>query len=211
MDESKNVDIQKVIEKAREFIYGEGFTEIGTKKGIKLEKKEWKDSNFAAYKGTQLEYFKGSAEEMAKELYHKPFEWWHSFDSNLLRYEKVSDISESAQIQYMLQHLPWPISDRDFVSLFCFSHFESFSIVIWQSVEHPDFPDPASSSIVRGITTFGGFLFEKDPSRPSSHCRIIRFMHVDPKGSIPNWLVSSTVDSELVDMVLAVQTLAPGQ
>lgn len=109
--------------------------------------------------------------------------WSH----NLILKKTIEDLSDIEVITYDLHDLPWPVYDRDLVvsNKLYLDRKRGYLTIGSRSVTHPS--SPIQSDKVRAQLTFGTIAF-----RPvdSSHTAAKLFIHIDPKGLIPSFVVN---------------------
>ncbi len=99
----------------------------------------------------------------------------------------VEVLGTTARIDYNRQHLPWPLSDRDFVFKVTTRVSAGPREIIFdlKSVEHDS--KPARPNIVRG-RLLQSYIKLKALEKNKTALEIM--MLADPKGSLPAWLVN---------------------
>ena len=112
--------------------------------------------------------------------------------------------SYDLKIDYMLSNLPWPVWSRDFVIL-AGRRVDDKAAYHYQCSTDIDTKPTNPKKYVRGIVTFSGYLFEAaDPGstyETSQNTRLVRILHVDPKGSLPGWLINAQATKQIADLI----------
>jgi hypothetical protein len=91
-------------------------------------------------------------------------------------------------LEYSHLKTPFVIKDRDFVTRIKIKLLEeSRSILITNQAAGPEVSAP-SSHYIRGEIREARFLIEPGPTEGTT--RLTAEMHVDPKGSVPKWIVN---------------------
>jgi len=113
------------------------------------------------------------------------YERKHEWDEMLLESTLVQEFESDLRVLYNRFHAPWPVSERDFVFASKKYIEDSGSIlVVGCSV---DAGVPERNKTVRGEILASGFYIEK---LSETRCRVTYLVNVDPKGSLPTWLVN---------------------
>ncbi len=99
----------------------------------------------------------------------------------------VEVLGPTARIDYNRQHLPWPLSDRDFVFEITTRIFDDQRQIVFdlKSVEHRQ--KPVRPGIVRG-RLLQSYLKLKKLAEKRTALEIM--MLADPQGALPVWLVN---------------------
>ena len=97
----------------------------------------------------------------------------------------VAEIGPGTRILYNRFSAPWPVYERDFVFIGKHQEVDGKIVYVGKSVEVPSIPP--KDGAVRGEIHASGFIFE--PISENS-TRVIYFINVDPKGSIPTMVVN---------------------
>jgi hypothetical protein len=125
---------------------------------------------------------------------------------NCVESKMVLAICDTAQCYYSHTSLPWPASDRDLIFRSSLKQDEETKIIRTNSVCVPDMLDE-NEGIVRireGITAWtltpvaGGFV------------DVNYYVNINPGGSVPAWLVNSTIDMGPFNALQKVRELLEG-
>jgi len=109
-----------------------------------------------------------------------------SWDADLLESVPHEKIDEDTTIYYLLYNTPFPITKREFVVVRHHKKYSDGSFLIANfSINHPSFKE--NSNAVRGATIISGWSLKPD----NGQTRVTRITRLDPKGSIPAWVVNS--------------------
>ncbi|PRP78778.1 hypothetical protein PROFUN_00951 [Planoprotostelium fungivorum] len=110
------------------------------------------------------------------------------WDTDLLDMSVLKEVHSSLRVEYRNYRAALSVvAPRDFVILNGQYTSERLTVIYGTSINFPE--NPVSSRSVRGIVV-SGFLIEAIDDSPLT-CRCSRFVRVDPKGSIPLWVVSA--------------------
>lgn len=108
-----------------------------------------------------------------------------------LDHKDVEILTPTAKIIYESFSMPSFVSNRDFVYLYTIREYSDKKIVISsRSITRDDYPE--TKKFVRGLLLHSGFVIV--PINENS-CTLHYFIHVDPKGWIPGFLVCISTSS----------------
>lgn len=93
------------------------------------------------------------------------------------------------KVLYQQYKAPWPVSNRDFVSV---SHLARVDNKIYLGVKSVEYPHPEVKGVVRGWIHIGGYILEKIDENTT---RITYISDSDTKGSLPG-LVKNAVSQK---------------
>ena len=121
--------------------------------------------------------------------------------ANLTETYVVRWLSPVERVEYNRIRTPWPIKDRDFL-IQGKAEFDGKGGVVmrFSSIEDPSFPDKGP---VRAEAMDSTYMLAPIDNRKRS--RLEYRMLVDPKGSIPNWVVNIYQSGFPKNMMLAIQ------
>ena len=109
------------------------------------------------------------------------------WDKNSSVKKTIRDISDIEADTYSVSKMPWPVTNRDLVlnNKLRLDLENNFMIVDSYSIKNKDYPK--HDDRVRAKMRIARFKI-----RPASKGRtyIEMYIHIDPKGSIPNWMVN---------------------
>lgn len=99
----------------------------------------------------------------------------------------VDEVSPLKHIQLASFHMPFPVSDREFVYTYDFSVNTELNAVVVEvkSVDSPKAP-PVGKGDVRGEIVEGRYILKPMGTKTFVQAEYL----ADPKGSIPSWLVN---------------------
>mmetsp|Transcript_31298 Transcript_31298/g.30959 ORF Transcript_31298/g.30959 Transcript_31298/m.30959 type:complete len:206 (+) Transcript_31298:26-643(+) len=97
----------------------------------------------------------------------------------------VQEFDPNYRVLYQRFWAPWPISHRDFVFASKVSNIGEDIIIVAKSVETELAPE--KSGVVRGSINTSGFYLQK---LGENLTRLTYLVSVDPKGSLPLWVVN---------------------
>jgi len=102
----------------------------------------------------------------------------------------ANDPIKVAQVAYQSFAAPFPVYHRDFVLVRGYKIEEDGSYVTSaKSTTHPSIPAECPSH-VRGEVVVDGFWMVPDPANPEGSTNLKYIAHVDPKGSIPYFVIN---------------------
>ncbi|CAG9312302.1 unnamed protein product [Blepharisma stoltei] len=113
--------------------------------------------------------------------YQHKSEWDDMCLENIL----VQEFTPDFRVQYQRFWAPWPINQRDFVFASKVIRTDGDILITGKSIETELAPE--KSGIVRGSINTSGFYLQ---SLGENLTRITYLVCVDPKGSIPTWVVN---------------------
>ncbi|XP_008112876.2 START domain-containing protein 10 [Anolis carolinensis] len=123
--------------------------------------------------------------ETAYDVLHDT-EYRKKWDTNVIETHEIASLSDGADVGYYSWKCPKPLRNRDVVTLRSWRVLEDKSYVILNfSVKHPKYPP--RKDLVRAVSILAGYLVE--PTGTNS-CRLTYLAQVDPKGSLPKWVVN---------------------
>jgi hypothetical protein len=112
------------------------------------------------------------------------------WEKDLLEFRIVEEVSKDIQVLYTSYRAPSPVASRDFVAVKARKRLvvrgEPRIISFGTSISHPSCP--LTPNYVRAVAT-SAFIISKVPGDPS-RCHCIRITQVDPKGSIPGFVIN---------------------
>lgn len=175
-------------------------------------KQEEEDINLKIYtrqvEGSSLEEFKGemlvktelsAAAALLLDSQAAP-QWMHQCE----RFDIEEQVDELSAVVYFINGAPWPVSDRDAVILTVMSQNPE-TLVLRADISTVKDLIPESDDYVRIPHMTGFWQFEP---KDDGMVLITYQVHVDPGGSLPNWLANSVVVetpyytmSNMVDML----------
>eukprot|EP01117_Protostelium_nocturnum_P009316 TRINITY_DN3336_c0_g1_i1.p1 TRINITY_DN3336_c0_g1~~TRINITY_DN3336_c0_g1_i1.p1 ORF type:complete len:507 (-),score=170.61 TRINITY_DN3336_c0_g1_i1:13-1509(-) len=112
------------------------------------------------------------------------------WDENVKGMEIIEDFGKEMSILYRTYKSPFMgIAGRDFIIMNGLFESKDTYITYQTSINYPSFKG-ADPSAVRGVVK-AGFIIEKIEGNPQL-CRCIRFVWLNPRGMIPNWVVQAS-------------------
>jgi len=161
----------------------DGWTEFSNRGGV--------TTSYKAIEGTKVLAMKGVGEvdvplERILGVFldgSKSTEWVDL----MMRYEEKV-LGQDLRIEHQMYDMPWPVWDREFVLRRedTFDAARKTVRVTYTSVDDPAFPP--QEGIVRGVDHGSFWEFT---ALPGGRTRIVIEVFIDPRGSIPAWLVNS--------------------
>uniref|UniRef100_A0A8C3BT84 START domain-containing protein 10 n=1 Tax=Cairina moschata TaxID=8855 RepID=A0A8C3BT84_CAIMO len=123
-------------------------------------------------------------------------EYRRQWDTNVIACHDIARVAANANVGYYAWRCPKPLKNRDVVTLRAWQVEDGCHTIISFSVKHPKYPP--RKDLVRAVALLMGYLV--CPTGPSS-CRLTYLAQVDPKGSLPKWVVNK-VSQYLVPQML---------
>ena len=198
----------------RSLLEANDWKDEGVQKGVKVSKRQHQSSPIAMFKGEKV--VPGSPKTISETFFTCTTKTLNKWDSTFAHYEPEVIIEaegeEQMQIDYMISSLPWPVWGRDFVLLNGRRIIEDTAYHYHTSTD-VDTKPPEPNKYVRGHITLSGFAFgpaDGQPYETSQSTKIVRILHVEPKGSIPGWLINTQATKQIADFVNNLATLATG-
>uniref|UniRef100_A0A8B9UZY8 START domain-containing protein 10 n=1 Tax=Anas zonorhyncha TaxID=75864 RepID=A0A8B9UZY8_9AVES len=112
-------------------------------------------------------------------------EYRRQWDTNVIASHDIARVAANANVSYYAWRCPKPLKNRDVVTLRAWQVEDGCHTIISFSVKHPKYPP--RKDLVRAVALLMGYLV--CPTGPSS-CRLTYLAQVDPKGSLPKWVVN---------------------
>lgn len=160
------------------------WAEVGKSDGIMILRKEIPGDPVFAYRGVgTLDAPLGKVISVSRDVHRQP-EWVNRLEEARV----VRELGPNHRIVYMKVDTPWPVSDRDFVveSKLTVDREKRTAVIEVHSVEEPGLPP--SDCCVRGQMHRN--LIRLAGSPDGTKTEVDAEAHVDPKGSIPKWMVN---------------------
>jgi hypothetical protein len=183
------------------YIHAQEWSTEKDKNGVKVETRYIDGWNIKEYRAT---VFIETSLEKAVHAYKDPVERKKFYERAVL-VSNLKEISENEIITYLHGKAPWPVQDRDNVTHSTFSKPDPKTVrITMHSV--PDFI-PVKKDIVRIPKSKGYWLF-KDMG--NGKIKVVQQSVADLGGSIPDWVVNSTIIEGPYDTLLALKNLLEG-
>ncbi|XP_066496145.1 START domain-containing protein 10-like [Tiliqua scincoides] len=122
--------------------------------------------------------------ETAYDVLHD-IEYRKKWDSNVIETHDIARLTENADVGYYSWKCPKPLKNRDVVTLRSWQVLDKSYIIINFSVKHLKYPP--RKDLVRAVSLLAGYLVQS--TGPNS-CILTYLAQVDPKGSLPKWVVN---------------------
>ncbi len=169
-----------------------------------FHKAEWThmyESNNIDFDSTQMEgsdfycikttgFLNVSAERAAEyywDLYNDKSKIFN-IDNTISEFKILVSPNENLRVCYQVNSLPWPLSPRDLIYIQHKISNEMGNVVLMFS--YPDYEKDQNPDYVRSDLTISAVIFEPRGDK----CKIIKIAHLDPKGSIPSFVVNTFTD-----------------
>ncbi|XP_041534467.1 START domain-containing protein 10-like [Microtus oregoni] len=120
-------------------------------------------------------------------------EYRKKWDSNVIETFNIARLTVNADVQYYSWRCPKPLKNRDVITLRSWLSMGTDYIIMNYSVKHPKYPP--RKDLVRAVSIQTGYLIQS--TGPKS-CVITYLAHVDPKGSLPKWVVNKSLQPHLI-------------
>ncbi|XP_078496300.1 START domain-containing protein 10-like [Lissotriton helveticus] len=114
-------------------------------------------------------------------------EYRKKWDISMIETRDIARISANADVGYYSWKCPKPLKNRDVVTLRSWLVLDKYYMIINFSVKHPDYPPRRDR--VRAVSLLAGYLITS--TGPNS-CILTYLAQVDPKGSLPKWVVNKS-------------------
>lgn len=160
------------------------WTEVARSPEVTVYRKEFADSPIHAYRAdAQLAAALDKVVAVVVDTKRRP-EWAERVREATV----LQQISATEHIEHVVTRVPWPLKDRDFVvqtKLIPDRASKTLRIEV-RSVEHPKAPE--TGKYVRGIIHRADFVLKATEQGKATEVK--SESHVDPKGSIPSWIIN---------------------
>lgn len=99
----------------------------------------------------------------------------------------IARLTVNADVGYYSWKCPKPLKNRDVVTLRSWLIMDHEYMIINYSVKHPDYAP--RKDLVRAVSLMAGYLVK---STGEKSCTLTYLAQVDPKGSLPKWVVNKS-------------------
>ncbi|KAK6296467.1 START domain-containing protein 10-like [Coregonus clupeaformis] len=114
-------------------------------------------------------------------------EYRRKWDANVIETFDIGKLTVNADVGYYSWKCPKPLRNRDVITLRSWLPMGSDYIIMNYSVKHAKYPP--KKDMVRAVSIQTGYLIQ---SHGPNHCTLTYLAHVDPKGSLPKWVVNKS-------------------
>ncbi|XP_032907070.1 START domain-containing protein 10 [Catharus ustulatus] len=114
-------------------------------------------------------------------------EYRKKWDTNVIETFDIGRLTANSDVGYYAWRCPKPLKNRDVVTLRSWLPMGSDYIIMNYSVKHPKYPP--RKDMVRAVSIQTGYLIEGTGAKS---CTITYLAQVDPKGSLPKWVVNKS-------------------
>ncbi|XP_029457905.1 START domain-containing protein 10 [Rhinatrema bivittatum] len=114
-------------------------------------------------------------------------EYRKKWDSNVIETFDIGKLTVNADIGYYAWKCPKPLKNRDVITLRSWLPMGADYIIMNYSVKHAKYPP--RKDLVRAVSIQTGYLIQ---SKGVANCTITYLAQVDPKGSLPKWVVNKS-------------------
>ncbi|WP_044557541.1 START domain-containing protein [Halobacteriovorax marinus] len=166
----------------KEFFNPDGWEKIYTKSGVVVYSQKSKHSSLVGFRAEAI--LEAPLENILATL--RDVEGTISWAPNMIEKSTLKEISDVKAITYSNNDLPWPAADRDMIQMneLRLDKEKKELIVDTYSVDYENYPVP--KDVVRAHMTFGTLAFKRAQNNSSVQMTLL----VDPRGSLPIWLVN---------------------
>ncbi|MCJ8739872.1 hypothetical protein PDJAM_G00052260 [Pangasius djambal] len=126
-----------------------------------------------------------SAETMYDVLHD--IDYRRKWDSNVIETFDIGKLTVNADVGYYSWKCPKPLKNRDVITLRSWLPMGNDYIIMNYSVKHPKYPP--KKDMVRAVSIQTGYLIQ---SNGPSSCTLTYLAQVDPRGSLPKWVVNKS-------------------
>ncbi len=168
------------------------------KNGVKIETRFIKGWSIKEYRATV--YIKTTLAK-AVDAYRDPVKRKKFMERSIEVYD-LKKVSKDEIITYNLGNAPWPVLDRDNITRSVFSKPKSNQVKVTMT-SLPDYI-PHKDNIVRVPKTKGYWLFI---DVGNGKVKVVQQSVADLGGSIPDWVVNSTIVEGPYDTLLALKNM----
>ncbi|XP_062423483.1 START domain-containing protein 10 [Rhea pennata] len=114
-------------------------------------------------------------------------EYRKKWDTNVIETFDIGKLTVNSDVGYYAWKCPKPLKNRDVITLRSWLPMGSDYIIMNYSVKHPNYPP--RKDMVRAVSIQTGYLVQ---GRGAKSCSITYLAQVDPKGSLPKWVVNKS-------------------
>ncbi|XP_042626275.1 START domain-containing protein 10-like [Cyprinus carpio] len=107
------------------------------------------------------------------------------WDTNMIDTFDIGRLTVNADVGYYSWKCPSPLKNRDFVTMRSWLPLGNDYLIINYSVKHPEYPP--KKDYVRAVSLLTGYLIQ---SNGANCCTLYYLTQVDPRGSLPKWVVN---------------------
>ncbi|XP_072546985.1 START domain-containing protein 10 [Salminus brasiliensis] len=129
---------------------------------------------------------KDVAAETMYDVLHD-IEYRKKWDSNVIETFDIGKLTVNADVGYYSWKCPKPLKNRDVITLRSWLPMGKDFIIMNYSVKHPKYPP--KKDMVRAVSIQTGYLIQ---SNGPSSCTLTYLAQVDPRGSLPKWVVNKS-------------------
>uniref|UniRef100_A0A3Q3Q1E8 START domain-containing protein 10 n=1 Tax=Monopterus albus TaxID=43700 RepID=A0A3Q3Q1E8_MONAL len=107
------------------------------------------------------------------------------WDTNMIDTYDIGRLTVNADVGYYSWKCPSPLKNRDFVTMRSWLPLGNDYLIINYSVKHPQ--HPPKKDYVRAVSLLTGYLIQYNGA---NCCTLYYLTQVDPRGSLPKWVVN---------------------
>ncbi|KAK2912626.1 START domain-containing protein 10 [Channa argus] len=109
------------------------------------------------------------------------------WDTNVIETFDIGKLTVNADVGYYSWKCPKPLRNRDVITLRSWLQIGKDYMIMNYSVKHPKYPP--KKDMVRAVSIQTGYLIQ---SQGPNHCSLTYMAQVDPRGSLPKWVVNKS-------------------
>lgn len=175
------------------------WTLIKEQDGIRAYKRDIPGSDIVAFKGEGL--VEATPLKVASVLMDisRKLEWV----DRILEARLVKQLGPLERVEYNRSHVPWPLSDRDFV-FHALAKVEPDGAVVFELKSVEDAAEPPHKGLVRGRLVNSGYRLE--PVEGGARTRITVEIQADPRGSVPKWIANLVQKKWPIKTILGIRS-----
>ncbi|XP_029027961.1 START domain-containing protein 10 [Betta splendens] len=114
-------------------------------------------------------------------------EYRKKWDTNVIETFDIGKLTVNADVGYYSWKCPKPLRNRDVITLRSWLQIGKDYIIMNYSVKHAKYPP--KKDMVRAVSLQTGYMIQ---SQGPNHCTLTYMAQVDPRGSLPKWVVNKS-------------------
>lgn len=176
------------------FVYANDWKKVRSENGVDIYAKSILGSDLLAFKAEGIvEMPYGKALALLRDV-----EASAAWDESLIKKVTIKDISDIEAITYSIVDMPWPLKDRDMVLVNKLEYDKETKELVVISHSVTDDKYPPNGDHVRANLRFANMRFLPLEDGKS---KLQMEIHVDPKGSIPDWVINMVQKNMPMDFI----------
>lgn len=117
-------------------------------------------------------------------------EYRRKWDTNVIETFDIAKLTVNADVGYYSWKCPKPLRNRDVVTLRSWLPIGKDYLIMNYSVKHAKYPP--KKELVRAVSIQTGYMIQGPCSQAPNHCILTYLAQVDPRGSLPKWVVNKS-------------------